>query len=144
MTTTVTKWTPLFPELGLFDRPLRRMLNGFVPGMLPAADVYETPTELVVELEVPGFEEKQLGIEVSDHTLTISGDRKLITEETDKSFIIQERLENTFTRRSSSRPRPTRSASRPCSPRVCWRCIRRSSQRCLLTRSRSRCRPARV
>jgi HSP20 family protein len=99
MTTTVTKWTPLFPELGLFDRPFRRMLNGFVPGMLPAADVYETPTELVVELEVPGFEEKQLGIEVSDHTLTISGERKLINEETDKSFIIQERLENTFTRR---------------------------------------------
>jgi HSP20 family protein len=97
MTTTITKWTPLFPELGLLDRPFRRLVGGF--GMLPAADVYETPKELVVELEVPGFEEKQLGIEVSDHTLIISGERKLLTEETDKSFIVQERLENTFTRR---------------------------------------------
>jgi len=67
--------------------------------MLPAADVYETPSELVLELEVPGFEEKQLGIKVSDHTLTITGERKVSKEETEKSFLLRERLESTFTRR---------------------------------------------
>jgi HSP20 family molecular chaperone IbpA len=38
---------------------------GFAPTLLPAANVYETDEEFVVELEVPGFEEKELGVEVS-------------------------------------------------------------------------------
>jgi HSP20 family protein len=49
---------------------------GFGPFTVPAADFYETDRDYVIELEVPGFEEKELGIEVSDHTLTIKGERK--------------------------------------------------------------------
>ena len=45
-----------------------------VADCVPAADVYETTTdEFAVELELPGFEQKDLAIEVTDHTLVVPG-----------------------------------------------------------------------
>jgi HSP20 family protein len=100
--TTLVKWTP-FRELDLMERRMRRMLEdvGFGPITMPAADVYETPDEFVVELEVPGYEEKELGIEVSDHMLTVKGEVTREKEEKDKdrAFLLHERLERTFERR---------------------------------------------
>jgi HSP20 family protein len=97
--TTLVKWTP-FRELDLMERRARRMLEdvGFAAAM-PAADVYETPEEFVVEIEVPGFEEKELGLEVTDHTLTVTGEAKTDVEEQDKAFLLHERLERHFERR---------------------------------------------
>ena len=72
----------------------------FGPFTAPAADFYETDHDFVIELEVPGFEEKELGIEVSEHTLTIEGERKTeIEEEPEKAFRFRERVERTFERR---------------------------------------------
>lgn len=98
--TTLVKWTP-FRELDLMERRMRRMLEdvGFGPIAMPAADVYETPEEFVVELEVPGFREKELGLEVTDHTLTVKGETKIEEEKETKTFILHERLANTFERR---------------------------------------------
>ena len=98
--TTIVKWAP-FQELDVFERRMRRMLEdwGVAPAPIPAADVYETEKELVVELDVPGYEEKELALEVTDHTLTITGERKKETEEKDKSFYLHERLEKHFERR---------------------------------------------
>lgn len=98
--TTLVKWTP-FREFDLMERRMRRMLEdvGFGPITMPAADIYETPEEFVVELEVPGFKEKELGIEVTDHTLTVSGEAKAETERKDKTFLLHERLEHAFERR---------------------------------------------
>ena len=99
MATSLVRWSP-FRDLDLMERNMRRMFEGFglVPSLLPAADVYETKDEYVVELEVPGYEEKELGIEVSDHTLTIKGERKEIKEEAEKAFRLHERLEKQFER----------------------------------------------
>jgi len=98
--TTLVKWTP-FRELDLMERRMRRMLEdvGIGPITMPAADVYETPQEFVVELEVPGFEEKELRLEVTDHTLTVMGAAKADKEEKEKTFILHERLEQAFERR---------------------------------------------
>jgi HSP20 family protein len=71
---------------------------GFTPALLPAADVYQTGKEWVVELEVPGYEEKELSLEVSDHSLTIKGSREQVMEEKDKTFRLHERLEREFER----------------------------------------------
>jgi HSP20 family protein len=97
--TTLVKWSP-FRELDLMDRTMRRMFDGFglTPTLLPAADVYETKDEFVVELEVPGYEEKELGIEISDHTLTLKGERAEVKEEAEKTFRLHERLEREFRR----------------------------------------------
>ena len=96
----LVRWSP-FQELDTVERRMRRIFDeiGIVPAPLPAADVYETEGEYVVELEVPGFEEKQLAVEVSDHTLTVKGERTEQKEETGKSFRLQERLAKQFERR---------------------------------------------
>jgi HSP20 family protein len=98
--TTIVRWSPIH-ELGLFERGMRRMLDdfGFGAGVLPAADVYETTDEFVVELDVPGFEEKELGIDVIDHTLIVKGERQEAKEQEEKDFRLRERLEQTFERR---------------------------------------------
>lgn len=98
--TTTMRWSP-FRELDSMERRMRRMLGdiGFAPMLLPTADVYETDNEYVVELEVPGFEEKELGIEVSDHLLTVKGERNEAKEQKEKSFRLRERLEREFERR---------------------------------------------
>lgn len=97
---TIVKWTP-FSELDSMERRMRRLFEeiGFAPGLAPAADVYETDDELVVELEVPGYEEKELSIEVFDHTLAIKGSRVKAKEQTAKDFALHERLEREFERR---------------------------------------------
>lgn len=98
--TTLVRWTP-FRELDLMESRMRRMLEdvGFGPITMPAADVYETPEEFVVELEVPGFREKELGLEVTDHTLTVRGETKLAEDRKDKTFLLHERLDHAFERR---------------------------------------------
>lgn len=98
--TTMLKWSPL-TELDSMERRMRRMFEGigFAPGLLPATDVYETDKEFVVELEVPGYEEKDLGIEVTDHTLTIKGEHEETKHEVEKTYRLRERLDREFERR---------------------------------------------
>jgi HSP20 family protein len=94
------RWTSV-RDLDLAGRRLRRFFedHGVVPALTPAADVYETDSELVVELEVPGFDEKELQIEVRDHTLSVTGEREEETEKKEKTVRVRERLEKRFERR---------------------------------------------
>ena len=96
--TTMVKWSP-FRELDLMERTMRRMLGTPFESVLPAADVYETKDEFVVELEVPGYEEKELTIEVTDHVLTVKGGHEELKEQKEKAFRLHERLEKEFERR---------------------------------------------
>ena len=97
---TIVRWSP-FPEIEAFDRRMRRMLDevGIAPAAIPAADVYETDKEFTFELEVPGFEEKELSVEVSDHMLVVKGEQLETKEKKDKQYRLHERLETTFERR---------------------------------------------
>jgi len=95
----IEKWTPL-RELDLLDRRMRRFFEdlGIAPVLLPAADVYETDGEFVVELEVPGFDERELEVAVSDHTLSIAGRHEEKTEATERTVRIHERIDASFER----------------------------------------------
>lgn len=90
-----------FPELDSMERRMRRFLEdvGAAPMALPAADVYETDGDYVFELEVPGFEEKQLTVQVSDHKLIVRGELAETDEEKGKTFLLRERLSKQFERR---------------------------------------------
>lgn len=93
------KWTP-FREFDLFDRRMRRFFSdlGVAPAIAPAADIYESGGEYVVELEVPGYDEKELQVELTDHTLTIKGERREEKEKKEKDIRLHERLESSFQR----------------------------------------------
>jgi HSP20 family protein len=102
MTTLVKQ--PSFPELETMERRFRRLFGGmpfmpaFMAPVVPAADIYETPQEYAVELEIPGFEEKELSLKISDHTLVIKGAREETKEEKERSYRLHERLERSFER----------------------------------------------
>jgi HSP20 family protein len=98
--TTLVRWTP-FRELDLMERRMRRLLEelGSEPAVVPSADVYETPEEFVVELEVPGFDEQDLGLQVTDHTVVVKGEVRQSKERKERTFLLHERLERVFERR---------------------------------------------
>jgi HSP20 family protein len=96
---TLVRWSP-FQDLETVDRRMRRMLDqvGIVPAW-PAADVYESNGEYIYELEVPGYEEKDLAVMVRDHMLTVRGEKTEKKEEKEKTFYLNERLAKKFERR---------------------------------------------
>ena len=97
---TLEKWAPL-PDLDLVERRMRRFFEdaGLAPMASPAADVYEAPDEIVVELDVPGFDEHELSVTITDHTLSVVGDRKKQSEKRERAVRVRERLESHFERR---------------------------------------------
>jgi HSP20 family protein len=97
---TLEKWTPL-PDLDIVERRMRRFFEdvGIAPAMTPAADVYETSEELVVELDVPGFDEQDLAVALIDHTLAVSGTRAHDTAKKEKDLRLRERPDAYFKRR---------------------------------------------
>jgi len=92
----MVRWDP-FGELErstrLFGMPLMPV------AVFPATDIYETADEYVIELEVPGYAEKELSIEVSDHMLTVRGEHETVTDETEKAYRLHERVRMEFERR---------------------------------------------
>jgi HSP20 family protein len=91
------RWTP-FRDLELMDQRLRRIFPTLLPTITPATDIVETKDEIVFELEVPGYEEKELDVEVGDHMLTVAGRREVEKDSTEKAVRLHERLESMFER----------------------------------------------
>lgn len=88
-------------DFGSIERRMRRVLEDLelAPAFAPAADMYETDTELVLEVDVPGYDESQLTVSVTDHTVTVGGDRKEAIDKSSRHVHLHERLEARFERR---------------------------------------------
>ncbi|HEY1514738.1 MAG TPA: Hsp20/alpha crystallin family protein [Gaiellaceae bacterium] len=92
------RWTPL-REVELMEQRMRRMFPALITSpTTPAADILETRNEIVIELEVPGYEERDLDVEVSDHTLTVAGNRDLEKTSDEATVRLHERLASSFER----------------------------------------------
>jgi HSP20 family protein len=101
----ITRWDPFREVVALQDRvnSLFRDLNQAddpvaAAGFVPAVDIYEDAQKVVLKLEVPGIEEKDLDVRVEDHTLTVKGERKFEAEEKEQNFHRIERRYGTFFR----------------------------------------------
>lgn len=66
----------------------------------PEIDINESGTHYVVKLDLPGMEKDQINVEVKDHFLVVSGNRKIEKEETDEDgkFYRAERSFGSFSR----------------------------------------------
>jgi HSP20 family protein len=64
----------------------------------PAVDVYEDDKKVVLKLDVPGLEEKDLDVNVEKNTLTVKGERKFENEEKEENFHRIERRYGSFYR----------------------------------------------
>jgi len=87
-----------------FDTPLSSFTGNSVINKLPLVDVQETADSYVVEAELPGFEEKQIKVQVEGGKLSIESvkDEEKTTgekgEEKDGSYLIKERRKLSFSR----------------------------------------------
>jgi HSP20 family protein len=64
----------------------------------PPVDIYETPEEVRIQIDVPGFTSDRLDVAVERNVLTIKGDRKPPASEKDGKFLRIERPSGTFQR----------------------------------------------
>lgn len=66
----------------------------------PAVDVIDKDKEMVVQAELPGLEEKDISVQLSDDMLTISGEKKEEREEGEKKgrYYLSERRYGAFQR----------------------------------------------
>jgi HSP20 family protein len=101
----ITRWDPfrdvvalqnrvnsLFREISEDDNPLT------TASFVPAVDVYEDAKKVVLKLEVPGMEEKDLDVRVENNTLTVKGERKFEKDEKEENFHRIERRYGSFYR----------------------------------------------
>jgi len=86
----ITRWNP-FREMEQFRREMDELFGRFFDWrpiaatptefeFTPALDVYETPDEFVVFITAPGVSENELNVELSNGTLTVTGERKALIE----------------------------------------------------------------
>src|SRR5580692_3173044 len=102
---TVARWEPFRQVVALRSRGnfLFRDLTESQESaadarFVPAVDIYEDARKVVLKLEVPGIEEKDLDIRVENHTLTVKGERKFEAEEKEQNFHRIERRYGSFYR----------------------------------------------
>jgi HSP20 family protein len=101
---TLVRWEP-FRDLASFQNEMSRFMNGLLEGngrtnqaWVPALDVWETESDIVYALDLPGIAEEKISVELDDGALTISAERERTQEESDERFYRFERRFGTFSR----------------------------------------------
>jgi HSP20 family protein len=101
----ITRWDPFREVVTMQDRLnslFHAMNDGGSPlttaSFVPAVDIYEDAQKVVLKLEVPGIDEKDLDIRVENNTLTVKGERKFEKEEKEENFHRIERRYGSFFR----------------------------------------------
>lgn len=105
----IVKWDP-FRDIvtlrdrmdRLFDDSLARIRGGEeefgVSGWAPSVDIYETPENLVIKVEVPGVEKEDITVEVKDDNLCLKGERKFEKDVKEENYHRMERSYGAFKR----------------------------------------------
>ena len=101
----ITRWDP-FREVAALQNRVNTLFRDFNEGesslttasFVPAVDIYEDEKKVVLKLEVPGIEEKDLDVSVENNTLTVKGERKFEAEEKEQNFHRIERRYGSFFR----------------------------------------------
>ena len=101
----IIRWDP-FREVSALQNRVNSLFRDFTEGessmttasFTPAVDIYEDAQKVVLKLEVPGIEEKDLDVRVENHTLTVKGERKFEKEEKEENFHRIERRYGSFYR----------------------------------------------
>ena len=101
----ISRWDPFRDVVALQNRVnslFREISEGdnslTTASFVPAVDVYEDAKKVVLKLEVPGMEEKDLDVRVEDNTLTVKGERKFEKDEKEENFHRIERRYGSFYR----------------------------------------------
>ncbi len=106
--TLITRWDPFREFVTLQDRMNRLFRDSYGPEgreealttttFAPPVDVYEDEHNVILKIEVPGIDEKDIDVRVENNTLTVHGERKFEKEEKEENFRRVERQYGSFTR----------------------------------------------
>jgi HSP20 family protein len=106
--TVIARWDPFREFSTLQDRMNRLFRESYGPEgrdeslttsqFAPPVDVYEDEHNVVLKVEVPGIDEKDIDVRVENNVLTVHGDRKVEKEEKEENFRRIERQYGSFTR----------------------------------------------
>ena len=104
--TSLERWEP-FREI---ESEMNRLFDGFLSRptaiatgagtrvWMPVLDMYETKDDLHIAFEVPGVREKEVSVSITGDLLTVKGERKWGSEQTDDSYHRLERVYGKFER----------------------------------------------
>ncbi len=105
----ITRWDP-FQELNLITNRMNRLFqDSFGPsgtaeegltttGFAPPVDIYEDEHNIILKVEVPGIDPKDVDVRLENNTLTVRGERKFEKEEQEENFHRVERRYGSFYR----------------------------------------------
>jgi len=111
----VTPWRP-FKDLTRWERDMDRMRENFfgprgshwwperwfsadeLDVRAPAVDVFEEKDDIVVKAEIPGMDKDNIQVNLTDHTLTIKGEKKKEEEVKEENYYRSERSYGSFFR----------------------------------------------
>jgi HSP20 family protein len=101
----ISRWYPIREVASLQDR-VNSLFQDFAgdgqavtaASYSPAVDVYENNEKVVLKLDIPGIQEKDLDIRVENQSLTVRGERKFESEEKEENFHRIERRYGSFFR----------------------------------------------
>lgn len=109
--TTLTRFVPFrspLQDVAVLQSRLNSIFNDFARAgsgdevisgsFIPPADVYEDDQKLVLKLEVPGIKQDDLQIHLENQVLTIKGERRFESDETEENFHRIERRYGSFER----------------------------------------------
>ena len=104
---TLVKWTPKENVISLFDDVEQMISQAFnyplqtENGLLsysPLMNINEANDEYLVTMDLPGVEKKDMEIKVSDGFLTISGERKIVNQDSENNRVRYESAHGAFSR----------------------------------------------
>lgn len=88
----------LFGDWGRF-RDKDALFGGVWGGKMPHTDIKETSKGYAIDVELPGVEDKDVEVTVSEDMLTVKGEKKSERTEEDESYHMSERSYGSFERR---------------------------------------------
>jgi len=92
-------FSALQQEIDRLFEGFSRGISGFPPAeVMPSMDLSETDKEIEITAELPGLEEKDIQLNLTDNVLTIRGEKKNEREQTKKDYHLVERTYGSFTR----------------------------------------------
>ena len=101
----ITRWDP-FREVAALQNRVNSLFRDFSEGesslttasFVPPVDIYEDAQKVLLKLEVPGMEEKDLDVRVENNMLTVKGERRFEKDEKEENFHRIERRYGSFYR----------------------------------------------
>lgn len=103
-------------DLGRWERDMDRMMEDFFGRRMrpwwpdrwfrgeefdvraPVVDLFEEKDDIVVKAEIPGMDKDNINVNLSDHTLTIKGEKKKEEEVKEENYYRSERSYGSFVR----------------------------------------------